>query len=388
MDRASIARLFGWRFELRSAARQSFGSFAFSLPGEFFGRESSPDATSVSATILQQERVRILIELDNLAAECRKTSEAKISVALEDGPVPDALERYAIRNHVDLIVISSHGRGGITRLSLGSVTDSLIRHTPVPVLVIKPHASYLSPGADEIFMRIIVPLDGSSLAEQILPEVVALAKLDNARLTLLTVLIPQASSQRAIADQRAPLWDKDIVGAQAYLYRIAAQLREQGCLTTTHIEVGENIPAGNWRLRPQRPSGSRRDRDPWAWRNCARAPRKRCGCSDKNGHDVDAGVPAGSRCGGASGQHAAASRRNSRYRLSLLPPDCNRCGDQGRFVVDQSRRPDSSRLTGILARHVLVLPIPRQEHADRLSRACPQCCHGMRNQHSQRRNPQ
>lgn len=209
--------------------------------GEFFGRQSTPDATSVSATILQQERERILIELDNLAAECRKTSGAQISVALEDGPVSEALERYAIRNRVDLIVISSHGRGGISRLSLGSVTDSLIRHTPIPVLVIKPHASYLSPGADEIFRRIIVPLDGSSLAEQILPEVIALAKLDNARLTLLTVLVPRTSSQRAIADQRTPLWDKDIVGAQAYLYRIAAQLHEQGCLTTTHIEIGENI---------------------------------------------------------------------------------------------------------------------------------------------------
>lgn len=209
--------------------------------GEFFGSQSTPDATSMSATILQQERDRILIELGNLAAECRKTSWAEISVALEDGPVSEALESYAIRNHVDLIVISSHGRGGITRLSLGSVTDSLIRHTPIPVLVVKPHASYLSPGADEIFRRIVVPLDGSSLAEQILPEVVALAKLDNARLTLLTVLVPRTSSQSAIDDERNPSWDKDIAAAQAYLYRTAAQLRAQGCATTTHIEMGENI---------------------------------------------------------------------------------------------------------------------------------------------------
>jgi nucleotide-binding universal stress UspA family protein len=209
--------------------------------GAFFGMESSPDAISCSATVLQQERDRILAELDNLAAECRKTSEAEVSVALEDGPVPDALETFASRNKVDLIVISSHGRGGIMRLSFGSVTDSLIRHTAIPVLVVKPHASYLVPGADELFRRIIVPLDGSSLAEQILPEVIALAKLDNARLTLMTVLIPRTSSQKVIAGQMAPWWDKDIVGVQAYLYRIAAQLRERGCLTTTHVEIGENV---------------------------------------------------------------------------------------------------------------------------------------------------
>lgn len=209
--------------------------------GEFFGTQSSPDASSASATVLQQERERILDELDHLAAECRKTSWAEISVAIEDGPVSEALQRYAIRNHVDLVVISSHGRGGITRLSLGSVTDSLIRHTPIPVLVVKPRASYLIPGANEIFRRIVVPLDGSSLAEQILPEVVALAKLDSARLTLLTVLVPPASSQGTIADQRTPVWDRNIADAQAYLYRIAAQLRGQGCSTTTHIEIGENV---------------------------------------------------------------------------------------------------------------------------------------------------
>ena len=209
--------------------------------GPFFGMESSPDATSVSATVLQQERDRILAELDSLAAECRKTSEAKVSVALEDGPVPDALETFASTENVDLIVISSHGRGGIMRLSFGSVTDSLIRHTAIPVLVVKPHASYLVPGADDLFRRIIVPLDGSSLAEQILPEVIALAKLDNARLTLMTVLIPRTSSQKAIAGQKGPWWDKDIVGVQAYLYRIAAQLRERGCLTTTHVEIGDNV---------------------------------------------------------------------------------------------------------------------------------------------------
>lgn len=206
-----------------------------------FGKGRSPEAATVSAEMLGEERSRILSELHSLAAECRNTSDAHIGVALEDGPVPDALETYASRNEVDLIVISSHGRGGITRLSFGSVTDSLIRHTTIPVLVVKPHASYLNPGADELFRRIIVPLDGSSLAEEILPGVVALAKLDTARLTLLTVLVPRTSLQKASVGEKAPWWDSDIATAQAYLYRIAAQLREDGCLTTTHVAIGENV---------------------------------------------------------------------------------------------------------------------------------------------------
>lgn len=209
--------------------------------GAFFGRGSSPEAATGSVEVLQQERDRILSELCALAAECRNTSDAEIGVALEDGPVPDALEAYASRNKVDLIVISSHGRGGIARLSLGSVTDSLIHRTTTPILVVKPRASYLNSQAGDPFKRIVVPLDGSSLAEQILPEVVALAKVEESELTLLHVLVPLTSSQKRNADQSIPWWDKDIAAARAYLFHTAAKLREDGFLTTTDVVVGENI---------------------------------------------------------------------------------------------------------------------------------------------------
>ena len=209
--------------------------------GAFFGVGSSPEAATILLDVLQQERDRILSELYALAAECRNISDAEIGVALEDGPVPDALQAYARRNEVDLIVISSHGRGGIARLSLGSVTDSLIRHTTIPVLVVKPPVSYLNPEAGVPFRRIIVPLDGSSLAEQILPEVVALAKLDESQLTLLHVLAPRLFSQKASDDQETPWWDEDIAEVKAYLFRTAGKLREHGCPTTIDVVVGENI---------------------------------------------------------------------------------------------------------------------------------------------------
>jgi len=209
--------------------------------GAFFGIGSSPEAATISAEVLEQERNRIFGELHALAAECRNTSDADIEVALEDGPVPEALHAYAKTNKVDLIVISSHGRGGIARLSLGSVTDSLIRRTTIPVLVVKPHASYLSPTGDA-FKRILVPLDGSTLAEQILPEVVSLAKVERSELTLLRVLVPRTSSRKKFADKNIPWWDKDVAAAKAYLFRTAAKLREDGgFLATTEVVIGENI---------------------------------------------------------------------------------------------------------------------------------------------------
>lgn len=62
--------------------------------------------------------------------------EAK-SVILEGSPA-DAIIDYASKNGVDLIVMSSHGRSGVTRFALGSVTDKVVRAVSVPVLIVSP----------------------------------------------------------------------------------------------------------------------------------------------------------------------------------------------------------------------------------------------------------
>jgi nucleotide-binding universal stress UspA family protein len=209
--------------------------------GSFFGMAAATEGTAVAAEIVHSERDRALSELYTLAAECRTTSTADITVDLHGGPVADVLEGYARRHDVDLIVISTHGRSGFSRLTLGSVTDSLIRHTTIPVLVVKPPTSYLNPQINEAFKRIVVPLDGSTLAEQILPRVMALATIEDAEITLLNVLIPQSHSQKDDVDPSLPWWDKDIAVARSYLFRIASRLRRNGLAVTTDIVIGENV---------------------------------------------------------------------------------------------------------------------------------------------------
>lgn len=199
------------------------------------------EGTPLPLDVSRSERDSVLSELYSLAAECRATSKADVCVDLHAGPVSDVLQGYARRNDVDLIVMSTHGRSGISRLSLGSVTDSLIRHTTIPVLVVKPPTSYLNPQVVEGFRRIIVPLDGSVLAEQILPRVLTLAKLEDAEITLLNVLVPQSYSQKEIADPVLPWWDKDVATAQTYLLRIAGGLRGEGVAVTTDIVIAENV---------------------------------------------------------------------------------------------------------------------------------------------------
>jgi len=108
--------------------------------GAYFGMTASPDAAMITPEAMRAEQDAALTELYALAAECRTLSDVDVTADLELGPIADVLAGYARRNDIDLIVISSHGRRGIARLSLGSVTDSLIRGTTIPVLVVKPRA--------------------------------------------------------------------------------------------------------------------------------------------------------------------------------------------------------------------------------------------------------
>src|SRR6185369_7999474 len=125
--------------------------------------------------------------------------------------------------------------------SLGSVTDSLIRGTTIPVLVVKPKASYLTPEATKEFHQIVVPLDGSSLAEQILAKVVPLAKVEQADITLLHVLSPTEEDKENANIRKQPWWEKRVAGAKAYLSRRAAEVRRDGVTATIDVVVGERV---------------------------------------------------------------------------------------------------------------------------------------------------
>lgn len=84
-----------------------------------------------------------------------------------DGLPADTILSVARSQQVDLIVMCSHGYTGFKRWALGSVTQKVARHSPVPVLVLHEGAgvpSNLHPGGIRP-VRILVALDGSSLSE-------------------------------------------------------------------------------------------------------------------------------------------------------------------------------------------------------------------------------
>jgi nucleotide-binding universal stress UspA family protein len=79
------------------------------------------------------------------------------------------------RAGADAIVLTTHGRGALGRTVFGSVADRVARTAPVPVLLVRPHPAATRPSPPAI-RRLVVPLDGSPLAEAALPVATELAQ--------------------------------------------------------------------------------------------------------------------------------------------------------------------------------------------------------------------
>lgn len=209
---------------------------------------TGPDVIDYQREALEQERQREMSQLEAIAGECREETAATVGAALVDGPVSDALSRYGRDNNVDLIVISSHARGGLARLTLGSVTDSLIRNSNIPVLVVKRRPGNPAEREAQLFRKILVPLDGSMLAEEILPHVLELAKRNAAPVVLVHVLVPVTYSQRQIVDAQLPWWENDVEVAQTYLGEQAEWIRAHGVAASIEVTIGEDVADGIMRF--------------------------------------------------------------------------------------------------------------------------------------------
>lgn len=205
---------------------------------------TSPGVLEITEETVKEARAARLRRLEELGARYRTKYKIPVVTALESGLVTATLADYAHRANVDLIVMSSHTRGGLKRVTLGSVADYLIRKSDIPVLLVKPSTDSNAGNSATLFNRIVVPLDESALAEQIITEVADFAARMRASINLLHVLTPQSYSQRQIMQPGLPWWDADISQSKEYLEGVATRLRDEGLSVTTEVLLSEDaVPA-------------------------------------------------------------------------------------------------------------------------------------------------
>jgi len=123
------------------------------------------------------------IHLDHTANRLREKGVNAVPV-LGRGIPAEEIVAFARKEEVDLIAMATAGRTGLDRVLSGSIAEEVIRHAEVPVLVARPGAI----GGD--WSRILVALDGSERAEEILSDAARIARDENALVDLVRVALP------------------------------------------------------------------------------------------------------------------------------------------------------------------------------------------------------
>jgi nucleotide-binding universal stress UspA family protein len=148
----------------------------------------------------------------------------------------------AAQRGASMIVMSSHGRGAIGRLLHGGIGDRVAREATVPVMIVRVGPA--EPGPVGI-TRLVVPLDGSPLAEEALPVAVAISRRLGTPIFLVQAINPAELLPPAIGmaeampveiyDETEQQLEED---AGSYLERLAKGLRDQGLPVATQVLNG------------------------------------------------------------------------------------------------------------------------------------------------------
>ena len=165
----------------------------------------------------------------------------EVDVDVLEGSAASMIVFEGERDPDTLIAISTHGRSGIGRWVMGSVTDKVVRHAKVPTLVIRSRA--VAAAAEVRLSSVVLPLDGSELSEQAIPHAVSMAEALGVGITILRSISPSAYGF-GYADYYAPQIYADVTadvdaGVRSYLVRTAERLRKLGVsYVDTHAAGG------------------------------------------------------------------------------------------------------------------------------------------------------
>ncbi len=170
--------------------------------------------------------------------------------AVRIGDAAEQIVSYAKMHDCDLIAMSTHGRNMVSRAFLGSVTDSVIHTSDVPTLTISPDKAKQYWTDDEVAIsKILVPLDGSELAESAIPFAEELARNLSMEIVLVgAVKLANLPSPDAVGHFYAT--DGNIDGTfeaetHAYLSGVVDGPRKAGLVATYVLKVGASAPIVN-----------------------------------------------------------------------------------------------------------------------------------------------
>jgi len=190
--------------------------------------------------VLAAENEKGLVYLEKIAGSFALATKIQCSVA-PGNPAEVIVDKAAADRHT-LIAMTTHGRSGINRWLIGSVADKVLHAAANPLLLVRAGETAAVQGT-AVWQRMIVPLDGSPLAERVIPHAADLAGPLGLEIVLMRVFgVPTPVFAEDYGTYVEELWTQLEDEAQKYLAEKKQKLLAQG-LTKVATIATAGFPA-------------------------------------------------------------------------------------------------------------------------------------------------
>jgi len=195
--------------------------------------------------------------LEHIRERLVARSDLTITADILHEPHAHATAARVAVTDTDLVVLATH-HNGLARFRLGDIIDALVRWHPAPILSLRTADAAPDPESPLRFQRMLIPLDGSALAEQILAPAVALGTVMEAAYTLLYVVEPYGFVSGDPVPYTSRLDDAALAHeeaeAQEYLNGIALLMRSERLQVQTLVAVARDARTAIWQAARQQDS--------------------------------------------------------------------------------------------------------------------------------------
>ncbi|MBI5950394.1 MAG: universal stress protein [Chloroflexi bacterium] len=206
----------------------------------------------------QINKTKATLYLDKIQAQLQ-TSNIRVQTEVLEGLIAEGITEYAQNRGMKLIILSSHGRHGLTQWGISSITQKIILSAQTSLLIVRAH-QYVGHSdkltETPVYRHLLVPLDGSQRAENVLPAVTQLANFNKSQIHLVQVVqTPEMARQMPPVREDIELSNRVVERnreeAEHYLEQLKSRSYLEGITIQTHLIASDNAAVALHQLAEQ-----------------------------------------------------------------------------------------------------------------------------------------
>lgn len=186
-------------------------------------------------------------------------SKIRARTTVIEGLIAEGITEYAQNHGMRLIVLSSHGRNGLTQWGISSVTQKIILSAQTSLLIVRAHQYGIRAGEfseTPMYQHILVALDGSQRAENVFPIITQLANFHKSKIHIAQVIqTPEMARQMPPAREDIDLSNQVVARnrdeAERYLEQLKSRSYLEGIAVQTHLITSDNAAMALHQLAEQ-----------------------------------------------------------------------------------------------------------------------------------------